>query len=152
MKIDKSWYVKPDGVAERLVAGGAVVRKIGRNIFILLINEGGLKWVLPKGGVEKGESLIEAAMREIKEESGASDIILFGELGIKERLTFEKDFWSVVHYFLFLTNKNNGKPSDISVKYKTKWFLIDNLPDMFWPEQRELIEENQVKIKKLLSK
>lgn len=53
-------------------AGGIVFKKIGNKLVYLLVtsknNE--QKWVLPKGGIETGESEEAAALREVKEEAG----------------------------------------------------------------------------------
>ncbi len=57
-------------------AGGIVFHK---NSILLLKRSSGL-WVLPKGRVEKGESSKEAAIREVKEETGIEAKIV-GEAG-----------------------------------------------------------------------
>ena len=53
-------------------AGGAVINDEGR---ILLIFRRG-KWDLPKGKLEEGELIEDCAEREVKEETGLSDIKL----------------------------------------------------------------------------
>ncbi len=56
---------------EEISAGGVVYRKKGVNYEFLLGKHSGYhKWVLPKGLVEKGESQMEAAVREVGEEVG----------------------------------------------------------------------------------
>jgi 8-oxo-dGTP pyrophosphatase MutT (NUDIX family) len=106
---------------------------------------------LPKGRVEKFENLEDAARREVLEETGISDLTLVEKLGIKERLTYEKNEWRTMHYFLFLTEQKNGKQNlQEDENYEFGWFDFDNLPTMFWPEQKELIEENREKIKNLV--
>ena len=58
---------------EEVSAGGVVYRKNGVNYEFLLGKHSGYhKWVLPKGLVEKGESQMEAAVREVEEEVGVS--------------------------------------------------------------------------------
>jgi 8-oxo-dGTP pyrophosphatase MutT (NUDIX family) len=52
-------------------AGGVVFRRDGPSVLYLLATAKGTdEWVLPKGHVEPGESLAEAALREVKEETG----------------------------------------------------------------------------------
>lgn len=53
-------------------AGGVVRNKNGELLFIHRIG----RWDLPKGKIEKGESLEQAALREIEEETGLSELIL----------------------------------------------------------------------------
>lgn len=53
-------------------AGGYVKNKIGD---VLIINRLG-KWDLPKGKVEEGEPIEQAALREVNEECGISNMVL----------------------------------------------------------------------------
>ena len=56
---------------EEISAGGVVYRKTGEDYEFLLGKHSGYhKWVWPKGLVEKGESQMEAAVREVEEEVG----------------------------------------------------------------------------------
>ena len=52
-----------------LGAGGVVFNKKGK---VLLLRHRNGDWVFPKGHVEKGETLLETAIREIEEESGVN--------------------------------------------------------------------------------
>ena len=45
-------------------------------------------WNFPKGGVEKGESEVKAARREIKEETGLTDIVFIPEFAVKRNLLY----------------------------------------------------------------
>ena len=51
-------------------AGGVVVRPLAGSWHALLIRDPYGKWSLPKGHIEGGESLREAAVREVEEETG----------------------------------------------------------------------------------
>ena len=52
-------------------AGGVVVRREGRRNRIAVIHRPKyMDWSLPKGKLEKGESFEEAALREVREETG----------------------------------------------------------------------------------
>jgi len=56
---------------EEVSAGGVVYRKTGAKIEFLIGKHSGYhKWVLPKGLVEKRESQMDAAVREVEEEVG----------------------------------------------------------------------------------
>ena len=60
-----------DTTMEELSAGGVVYRKAAQAYEYLIGKHSGYhKWVLPKGLVEKGESMVETATREVAEEAG----------------------------------------------------------------------------------
>ncbi len=61
-------------------AGGVVVRVIDGVPHALLILDPYKKWGLPKGHPEPGETTAEAALREVREETGLSDLRLGDEL------------------------------------------------------------------------
>src|SRR3972149_8474586 len=106
MKIDASWYIKAKdkNFRVRKGAGGVIVRIEEGKILVGLVKGGGFKdYILPKGGTEDDETPIETAKREINEETGITDLSLLNDLGVKERLTFERNYWSSMHYFLFIT-------------------------------------------------
>ena len=52
---------------------------------VLVVSQHGTSWSLPKGHLDPGESSLEAARREIYEESGIRDLDLVRELGTYER-------------------------------------------------------------------
>ncbi len=53
-------------------AGGVVKNKEGKLLFIRRLG----RWDLPKGKIEKGESLEQAAIREVQEETGLHELVL----------------------------------------------------------------------------
>ena len=63
-------------------AGGVVLDLKGR---VLVVNQNGDSWSLPKGHLDAGEDELTAAKREIHEESGIRDLELLGKLGTYER-------------------------------------------------------------------
>jgi 8-oxo-dGTP pyrophosphatase MutT (NUDIX family) len=52
-------------------AGGVVTNDEGK---VLVVNQRGTSWSLPKGHIDPGESALAAAEREIYEESGIRDL------------------------------------------------------------------------------
>lgn len=141
MRIDESWYRRPPGAAAHEAAGGVVVRSGGGAVLVALVREGpDAFYVLPKGHVEPGERLDQAARREVEEETGLRGVVLLGALGVRERLDFRKTSWKRTHYFLFLA------PEDAAVRAGTVWRALDDPPEMFWPEQRELLVAERSRI------
>jgi len=139
--IDRSWYQCPDNIPAETAAGGVIVRHDQGRWWVALIREGSLPdYALPKGHVEPGESLEVAARREIEEEAGLSNLHLLGELGTLERLNFAKTHWKITHYYLFRTEQVTPLPSDPKTR-QVEWFPMDQLPPIFWPEQRQLLQQ-----------
>ena len=72
----------PKKAAVTQSSGGVVVNPKG---LILVVNQNGNSWSLPKGHIDEGESALDAAKREIYEESGVQKLQLIKELGSYER-------------------------------------------------------------------
>jgi len=89
-----------------VTAGGVVISSKG---MVLVFDQRGTSWSLPKGHVETGEDPLQAARREIMEESGVEDLRLVGILGAYGRYKIAKNGgddpseWKVMVFFLFKT-------------------------------------------------
>jgi len=62
-----------DGAMEERSAGAVVFRKARNHRLYLLLQNAG-RWDFPKGGVEKGEGELQTVLREVREETGLSEI------------------------------------------------------------------------------
>lgn len=107
-------------------AGGVVLDRLGR---VLLINEGGNFWGVPKGQIEPGEDAITAAKREIEEEAGVTELTYLGELGNYQRHPYnfgvgEPNELKTITLFLFATKTS---PADTNIE--------DN--ELEWVESRQ---------------
>lgn len=151
--VDDTWYSRPEGVPDRYSAGGIVVRvdDAGEVLLAMVREEDWEPYVLPKGGIEPGETVEVAAYREIAEEAGITDLTLLADLGAHERLNFDRDRWITTRYFLFVTRQIEGTPTDPDHHYGLWWFPLDALPTMAWREQRELVEANAALIRELVA-
>lgn len=139
--IDQSWYQHPDGIPVQVAAGGIVVRTEGGKTLVALVKEDGRPdYILPKGKVKEGETLEQAARREILEEARLNRLELRQYLGVRERLDFKKKNWKVTHFFLFRTTEQIPESTDPQERYSVEWFAPSDLPAMLWPEQRELLK------------
>ena len=101
------------------------VAVIHENQILLTRREDFEVWCLPSGGVEAGESVAAAAIRETKEETGL-DVELIHMVGIYSRLGGLPD----IHAVLYLARPTGGEitlqPGEtIEVRY----FPFDQLPD-----------------------
>lgn len=96
-------------------AGGVIVNDLNQ---IVVVNQRGRSWSLPKGHVNKGESYVKAAYREIYEETGIEDLELIKKLGSYQRYQMKGDNTDdlselkTIHIFLFRTKKQKLDPVD----------------------------------------
>jgi 8-oxo-dGTP pyrophosphatase MutT (NUDIX family) len=57
-------------------AGGVIYRRSNGAAQVLLIRDAYSHWGFPKGHLEQGETAAEAALREVREETGLQDLVL----------------------------------------------------------------------------
>lgn len=73
------------------------------------------------------------------------------KLGVLERLSFDKQLWLTTHVFLFTTDQVAAVPSDSTRHHHGPvWRPLDQLDDMFWPDQRRLIQAHAALIRRQL--
>jgi ADP-ribose pyrophosphatase YjhB (NUDIX family) len=111
-------------------AGGVVINKDGK---ILVVAQRHNTWSLPKGGVEDGETDLEAAKREIYEESGVKDLNF-----IKHLITYER-------YKIGLDkNDDNSELKEITLFLFRSDFegelrpLDDDNPEARWVDRKDV--------------
>ncbi len=85
------------------------------------------KWGGLGGKIDKGETILEAAARELKEESGL--IVPEHALELRARLTFvfpARPAWNQLVY-VFVVTSWTGKPTE-SAEIKPAWFAVRDIP------------------------
>lgn len=121
-------------------AGGVVLNPKGE---ILVVSQRGTSWSLPKGHIDGGESAIEAAKREIHEESGINQLELVRGLGSYKRYRIgknggeDKSELKTISMFLFKTNANLLKPVDPE-NPEARWVPKEDVPELLThPKDKE---------------
>lgn len=121
-------------------AGGVVRNKKGQ---ILVVNQRGRSWSLPKGHVEEGEEALAAAKREIYEESGIRHLRYLKPLGFYARARLGKDGgedggeWKKLTFFLFETDEEQLTPIDPHIP-EARWVDPDQVAELLThPKDRE---------------
>jgi ADP-ribose pyrophosphatase YjhB (NUDIX family) len=129
-------------------AGGIVFRKLDDHIDVALIARTSPRrriiWALPKGWVEPGETIPDAALREIREETG-----LTGRL-VEPLGQIEYSFYSpedsariqkTVHFFLVEFLSGDTADHDHEVDEARWWPLDAALAQMTYQSERQVMEK-----------
>jgi 8-oxo-dGTP pyrophosphatase MutT (NUDIX family) len=137
---------------QQFSAGGVVYRKAGDKIEVVILTRGeGKIFCLPKGKIEKPETPQQAALREIKEETGLTGAIE-KELG-KINYWFYSDediippqrdkvrVYKTVHFYLVKFESGNTSDHDTDAE-DVRWLPIDEaLKIMSYPSERQMVEK-----------
>ena len=121
-------------------------------------------WQMPQGGVDEGENFLNAAYRELEEESSIKKVELIQELegtityelpdrllGIiwKGKYRGQKQKWFLMRF--------NGEDNEINIKTKNpefldwKWIEIDQLTEVVVDFKLHVYKEVKEKVKKIIN-
>ena len=144
---------------------GIVVLNDERKVFVAKrIDNPRNFWQMPQGGVDKGESLLEAAYRELKEETNIPKVKLIKE--IEGTLTYElpshllgkiwkgkykgqKQKWFLMKFL--------GSDSDINIKTENpefiewKWIDLEKITEVVVDFKLHVYKELKEKINKIIN-
>jgi len=116
---------------------GVIVAIIDDGKILLTKREDFEVWCLPGGGVEDGESLAQATVRETKEETGL-DIELTGLVGIYSRIGNV----SPGHMVLFAAKPIGGERKCQSGEtIAVEWFAADEIPSLLSAGHKRRIKD-----------
>jgi 8-oxo-dGTP pyrophosphatase MutT (NUDIX family) len=132
-------------------AGGVILNTSGE--VALVLNGKGAFWGFPKGHIDDGEDVMTAALREIEEETGLTDLTLVKQLPTYTRYkgtpTGEDDTSELktMHIFLFTSSQMQLKPQDPS-NPEARWFPIDEVSKMLiHPKDKEYFDSIKSEIR-----
>jgi len=123
-------------------AGGLVVNE--ENNYLCIYNRG--CWTLPKGKVEKGETIEEAAVREVQEETGLHTVVLTEKAGETYHTFLHRKGWTLktTHWYRM---KGDGTETlipqaeehieDVRWMSQSEWLQVAS---QSYPLNRELFE------------
>lgn len=132
-------------------AGGVVVKPTGEVVLVLvrpkrLGPDGQPEIRLPKGHIETGESPKEAAIREVREESGLSSLEVLSDLG-RQRVSF---VWQGTRYlrdetYFLMTISSDAEHNRPEGQFERLWLAWQDALDMLTFEaEREWIRRGRL--------
>jgi len=121
-----------------VAAGGAVTRQTREGIEILLVHRHRYRdWSLPKGKTEPGETLVQTAVREVREETG-QDVVIEEYLG--EVHYTVNGVPKIVHYWRMTPFGEPGPVTDQKEVAETAWVAATEvLTRLSYPVEREFL-------------
>ena len=143
---------------------GAIVLNKNNKVFVGKRRDNpGKNWQMPQGGVDKGESCIEAMKRELLEETGIKNIEILKEIDRwieyelpdyllgkiwKGKYRGQKQKWFIVRFI--------GKDEEINLQtshpefIEWKWIEAENLPNVIVKFKKKLYENLLPEMKKII--
>ncbi len=134
-------------------SGGLVYHDREGKIEVALIlrraSSGQPVWTLPKGWVEPGESLEDAALREVKEETGVTARIIdnLGDIRYQFYSKEEKSYiQKTVHFYLMEYLSGDTADHDHEVE-EVGWFPLEEAEGkMTYPTERTILQKGRERL------
>ena len=128
-------------------AGGIILNPYSE---IAMVNQHGNSWSFPKGHLEQNESLLDAAIREITEETGLVELEFIDYLGSYQRYkiglngTDNQSELKDIHFYFFKSEKSLLAPTDPD-NPEAKWIAIDQAASLLTHPKDKLFFESIIR-------
>lgn len=132
---------------EQVSAGGVVFKRDGADVQIVIVQVvPELRWQLPKGIIDEGETNEQAALREVREEAGVdARIVEFAGtseywFSVKRQGVMQRCH-KFVHFFVMAYESGDVRDHDHEVA-EARWVPIATALDMFaFDSDREIVRK-----------
>lgn len=136
--------------------GGGVVLNINNQVMV--VSQNGNSWSLPKGHVDPGEDVRQAAEREIQEESGVKRLTYIKDLGGYQRHKIGIDGGEdtselkTINLFLYKTDEMELNPTDPD-NPEARWIEPDKVAALLThPKDKAFFEKILPDVKEVIAK
>lgn len=155
-KSEKSSAEKtPIETKDQVSAGGVAFRRVGSSLELAVVSvKPGLRWQLPKGIVDRGETFEVTAAREVREEAGIETDVLrlietiqywYQRVQYGKRIRYHK----YVHFYLLQYRAGDGRDHDGEIA-ESRWVSFDEAMEMLaFKSERGVVEKARKMIERL---
>lgn len=117
---------------------GCIVMNDNNQVLLVLHNAG--HWGLPKGHMEDGETEVETAIREVKEETNI-DVIVNEKFRYTMEYSPKEDVWKEVVFFL-AHSVSDHEEAQLEEVSEVKWFELDSaIENITYENAKELLKK-----------
>ena len=140
---------------DQVSAGGVAYRRINSSLEVAIVSvKPSLRWQLPKGIVDPGETMEVTAIREVREEAGVETDLIdlietvqywYQRIQYGKRIRYHK----FVHFFLLKYRAGDVANHDHEVA-ESRWVRIDEALEMLaFKSERNVVEKARAMIEEL---
>ena len=129
--------LQPDGPRVRVAA---IVVRDGEILLVRHLKKGKTYWLLPGGGVKFGETLADALVRELKEETNL-EVEVGRPVFLNDSVPPDTHRHVLKIYFTARITGGSLAAEENTLVQETKFFPIDTIPDLplFYPDIRDCL-------------
>ncbi len=126
---------------EALATGVMVVNESNQVLLGKRIYNGTEMWSMPGGKKDAGESLVESAIRETKEECNL-DIINLRQVVVSSHYNADKNIRFTMTGYVTRDYSNKVNNNEPHVFKEWRWFDLNNLPEVIFGPSRDILNQS----------